>query len=526
MLPKELSENLCSLHPGEPKLAFSVIWKMDPDANILNTWIGKTVIQSCAQLSYTDAQTVIDGHSLPSSVEIKGHEASEVEKDILDLMALAQKLRTRRYDKGALALQSVKLTFELDDQGEPTSVSSFEAKDANRLVEEFMLRANISAAQKIVSQYPQESLLRRHKGPINRRLVSNAVSTCALWIKDSYDRTFLLQEQFLEHAEELGFKLNGKTAGELQASFRDIEEGGIKDVLLALAIKPMQRADYFCAGAVDINRHKHYALNEPIYTHFTSPIRRYADIIVHRQLEAAINKKGINNFITIFLFLSCALLIFIHVGACGMSKKIVQKVAFQCNFMKERARSAQDLSIHLYLARYLSESEKKQGPVVRTGIIMAVHPHAVDVYVSEYGLERRVYLEDLPLDGFDYEDNYRTIVLRWQRGVLVDMQSQFERLYRNSKVPHVRHHHQQQQQQRQQVQTDIEGGEDSDSSQDESAASKTVPQIPSQMLAPSPLDQDKCTQKLRVFATLDVRLQVNNQRSPPFINVYPMNPFP
>lgn len=171
MLPKELSEELCSLKPGAPKLAFSVIWKMDRDANIMNTWLGKTVIQSCAQLSYAEAQSVIEGHGLPSSAEVIGQDVSEVESDILDLMFLARKLRARRYDNGALALQSVKLTFELDSQGEPTSVSSYQAKDANRLVEEFMLRANISAAQKISGKYPQEALLRRHKGPVIRKLV-------------------------------------------------------------------------------------------------------------------------------------------------------------------------------------------------------------------------------------------------------------------------------------------------------------------------------------------------------------------
>lgn len=187
--------------------------------------------------------------------------------------------------------------------------------------------------------------------------------------------------------------------------------------------------------------------------------------------------------------------------------------------MKERARSAQDMSIHLYLARYLSEMEKNQGPVVRKGIVMAVHPQAVDIYVSEFGLERRIFLEHLPLEGYGFEDNHRTVVLQWKPGVLVDMQSQLERLQRSSKN--------QSNLSRQQQQTDIndEDNDGSESSEDE-VPDKTIPQIPAQTLTVSPLDQAKCTQKLKVFATLDVRLQVNSQRSPPFINVYPMNPFP
>lgn len=178
-------------------------------------------------------------------------------------------MRKRRFESGALSISSIRLSVKLDDSGEPESVYIYELKEANRLIEEFMLRANMSVAEKISRHYPDEALLRRHAPPIERRL-----------------------EEFLKLADELGYKIDGSSAGGLQSSFDAITSEDVRTVLMVHAIKPMQRAKYFCTGTLDISKYTHYALNVPLYTHFTSPIRRYADVIVHRQLEAALRNKG------------------------------------------------------------------------------------------------------------------------------------------------------------------------------------------------------------------------------------------
>lgn len=227
-------------------------------------------IRSCAKLAYEDAQNVIDGGEIPLSIEIDGeHTHSEVANDILLLHTIAMNKRQKRYTDGSLSLNSVKLNFELDEYGEPISVRTFEQKAANRLIEEFMLSANISVAKKITSAYPDEALLRRHEEPLERRL-----------------------QKFLKLTDKLGLDFDGYSAGALQESFNKITNPNVKEVLLVLAIRCMQRAKYFCAGVADISKYGHYALNEPLYTHFTSPIRRYADVMVHRMLESALEGKG------------------------------------------------------------------------------------------------------------------------------------------------------------------------------------------------------------------------------------------
>lgn len=129
--------------------------------------------RSCAKLAYEDAQCVIDGDEMSEDIVMHdSHLLPLVSADIFMLNKLAMNMRKRRLEKGSLTLNSVKLIFKLDDQGQPISVAQFESKEANHLVEEFMLCANISVAKKIVSVYPEASLLRRHEEPLERRLVN------------------------------------------------------------------------------------------------------------------------------------------------------------------------------------------------------------------------------------------------------------------------------------------------------------------------------------------------------------------
>lgn len=133
-----------------------------------------------------------------------------------------------------------------------------------------MLLANIAVAQHIAVHLPEQALLRRHDTPIERRLVT-----------------------FSERAERLGYKMDTSSSGTLMRSFEEIEDPTARKLLELLSFKATQRAKYFCAGMLDIAKYSHYALNTPLYTHFTSPIRRYADVLVHRQLEAVLQGGGL-----------------------------------------------------------------------------------------------------------------------------------------------------------------------------------------------------------------------------------------
>lgn len=300
MLPEALSSVLCSLRPGEDRLTFSSVFKMTADGQVLSSWFGKSVIKSATQLSYNMAQQAIDENKLPDDLKIHdNHEASGIIDDIktLDvsyhtaifsfiqivhrvlwgiladltlsddrfLQSMAKQMRARRFENGALRIDNVKLSFSLDDEGRPDDCVVYERKDSHSLIEEFMLTANQAVAQKIASGLPEQALLRRHETPIARRL-----------------------EGFNKRAGKLGYDFDITSAGSLMKSFKNLNKEDPELVLRLLATKAMLRATYICSGMFDIAKYHHYALNIPIYTHFTSPIRRYADVVVHRQLEASL----------------------------------------------------------------------------------------------------------------------------------------------------------------------------------------------------------------------------------------------
>ncbi|KAI8094791.1 hypothetical protein BDF21DRAFT_395196 [Thamnidium elegans] len=458
MLPSLLCEELCSLNPNVDRLAFSVIWKLDAYGKQLSTWFGKTVIRSRAKLSYDDAQCVIDGDEIPDDVKIYGtHSVSQVSASIFMLNKLATELRRKRFDYGALQLNSVKLKFELDSQGQPISVSTAESKEANQLIEEFMLLANISVAKKISATYPEEALLRRHEPPLQKRL-----------------------DKFIKITEELGLNFCGSSAGSLQISFDKVKDKNVKEVLLVLAIRCMQRAKYFCTGDIDIAKYQHYALNENVYTHFTSPIRRYADVMVHRLLESALEGKKF----------------------CGYPQKSIKKVTFTCNSKKDGARKAQDDSTNLYLSKYLARCEMVKGAVFVKANVIAVTKDYYEVHVPKYGLEGKFRLKDLPIQQYGYKNG--VLDIHWKPGVSVPMHND-ESLT-------------------------LETNDNVDDDEDEYESEPELDQLMSALSVTNDKDtvefeEIPCLQLLAVFSKIDVRIQVNETRSPPIINLYPVNPF-
>lgn len=370
MLPPSLSEQLCSLVPGQDRLAFSVIFTMNKEAKVVNKWFGKTIIRSASKLSYMDAQNVIEGKVLGGVVVSPEHNASDIEHDIRILDDLAKKLRAQRFENGTLCLDSLRLQFKLGDTGLPVDCWQYQRVDANDLIEEFMLLSNITVAQHIAFHLPEQALLRRHDTPIERRL-----------------------NTFRERAERLGYQMDTSSSGALMRSFEVIKDPTARRLLELLSFKATYRAKYFCSGMLDIAKYHHYALNAPLYTHFTSPIRRYADVLVHRQLESVLQTGSEPKF--------------------TMDRDAVAKVAQQCNIKRDSAILAQEQSAHLFLCVLISDLTQRYGPVVRQAKVVGVLDAAFDVLVPEFGIEKRVHVDQMPIDNHVYEEHTHTLQIYW-----------------------------------------------------------------------------------------------------------------
>ncbi|KAJ3308022.1 hypothetical protein HDU76_004173 [Blyttiomyces sp. JEL0837] len=383
MLPRLLCEELCSLNPGVDRLAFSVTWTMDSEANVIGKpWFGKSVIHSCAKLSYDHAQALIDGKDwtdLPTVTITDGHTIEDIRNDVMLFYELSKKMRGRRFENGALAINSIKLWFSLDENGNPTGTGPYELKESNRLIEEFMLLANMAVAARIAEAFPESALLRRHDRPKERPL-----------------------QELIAFAEEIGYRIDASSSSSLQQSFDAIDKEEVRDALRQLSIKSMQRAKYFCTGSIDLANWGHYALNVPLYTHFTSPIRRYCDLVVHRMLQVALEaeEQGVE---PVSLY----------------AKEDVGAFAKNCNGRKSSSKDAQDTSQKIYLCNYLSGVGKMQmlargdglPGVVAKALVYRVGARSFDVLVDEFGIEQRVWIEDLVTSNeiYGYVDNEENV---------------------------------------------------------------------------------------------------------------------
>lgn len=252
MLPERLSNGLCSLRPNEEKLTFSAIFEMDHKANVVNSRIGRTVIKSDRRFTYEEAQAIIETGE------------GEYAEELAVLNNLAKERRRRRYQEGALEFDRAEVRFEIDETGKPISVYFKESKDANKLIEEFMLLANLTVAESI------------GKVPKGKK-----AKTFVYRVHDNPDPDKLSNLALI--ATRFGYKLNTDGSSRqvnqsVNRLLRDVKGKGEENMLSILAIRSMAKASYSTDNV------GHYGLNMPYYTHFTSPIRRYPDMMVHRLL--------------------------------------------------------------------------------------------------------------------------------------------------------------------------------------------------------------------------------------------------
>ncbi|KAF8565559.1 hypothetical protein P879_06877 [Paragonimus westermani] len=430
MLPRLLCEELCSLNPNEHKLSFSVVFKVTKQGEILKTWFGRTIIRSCAKFSYEDVQLLIDNPEEDFVPECTPdisppHTLQSVHSCILKLHELAMQRRHRRFANGSLRLDQVKSIFLLDDNRRfPVGVSLAICKPSNSLVEEWMLAANEAVAKHLATHLPNSAFLRRHPAPSLNQLHNAAITLESVGIKVNTETAGSIQASICRaagcavdtgyhYSSDLVSLCSTMAAGlslvetdliekleqvELNAnpdpkrrSFQDRKEELEREARLLVAVsmltKTMTLAEYFCLGELSSDSTtEHYALNMEFYTHFTSPIRRYADVIVHRQLAATLSaealKAGDDDLAAWYAQ---------TIPSTEVSTKELQTVAEVCNAKKLSARIASEESTELFFILFVKET----GPLTEVCAITAILDRSFDVLLLSCGLTRRVYLQNL-----------------------------------------------------------------------------------------------------------------------------------
>jgi len=348
MLPERLSNHLCSLRPNEDKLCFSAVFEIDEKANILSEWFGKTVIHSDRRMSYEEAQEIIEGKE------------DELSEPIATLNRIAYIMRDKRFKNGAISFETVETKFHLDENGKPLGVYVRERKDAHKLIEDYMLLANKRVAE----------FIGKEKGREKRTFIYRA--------HDVPKETNLLN--FSQFAARFGYKINmnssKETAFSLNRLMEDVEGTKEQNVLTQLAIRSMAKAIYTTKMT------SHYGLGFQYYTHFTSPIRRYPDMMVHRLLE--------------------------HYLANGKSasEEAYEKMAMHTSQMEKRAADAERASVKYKQAEYLLE----QIGTEFLGIISGVTEWGMYVEIEENKCEGMIRLRDLTDDFYALDEKNYAII--------------------------------------------------------------------------------------------------------------------
>lgn len=343
MLPERLSNGICSLRPNEDKLCFSAVFKMNDKAEVLDQWFGRTIINSDQRFAYEDAQAIIEGGEGP------------LKDEILKFNELAQILRQNRFVKGSIAFDKVEVKFNLDEKGHPLGIYFKESKEANKLVEEFMLLANKKVAEFIgkpeKGKKPRTFVYRVHDLP-------------------NQDKLFAFSN-FVErfgHRMQLGSPKN--ISGSINALLNEVKGKPEQNVVETLAIRSMAKAEYTTENI------GHYGLSFEYYTHFTSPIRRYPDVMVHRLLQNYLDGEASKSASK-------------YEDLCKISSKQEQMAA------KAERQSTKYKQVEFMLDKVGKEYQ---------GVISGVTEWGVFVEISEYKTEGLIRIKDLTDDHYFFDE--------------------------------------------------------------------------------------------------------------------------
>ncbi|SEU02181.1 ribonuclease R [Hymenobacter actinosclerus] len=355
MLPEHLSNGLCSLRPNEDKLTFSAVFELDENGKLYSTWLGKTVIHSDRRFAYEDAQERIEGLE------------SDYTQEVQLMNRIAKKLCAARFKQGAISFETQEVKFRLDENGKPLGVYVKERKDAHKMIEEFMLLANRKVAEfvfKLKKTKPRLTMVYRvHDSPDPERL-----------------------QNFALFAKKFGYQLDLKSPQNLSTELNDLSQEVVgrpeQNVLQTLAIRTMAKATY------TTDPRGHFGLAFEHYSHFTSPIRRYPDMMAHRLLEHYLE---------------------------GGKNVEVEPIEEECKHSSEReklAASAERASIKFKQVEFLQDHIGEQF----TGVVSGLTEWGMYVEIAENKCEGMIRISDIPGDYFELDkDNYRLVGQRTKR---------------------------------------------------------------------------------------------------------------
>ncbi len=349
MLPERLSNGVCSLRPNEDKLCFSAVFEMDDQAEIHSEWFGRTAINSNKRFAYEDAQEIIET------------KVGEYAEEILKLNELAYILRERKFKNGAISFESEEVKFHLDENGKPLGVYTRVRKDAHKLIEDFMLLANRKVAEFIGKQGKGKNkptfVYRFHDTPNPETLAT-----------------------FSQFASRFGHKLTIKsdkeTARSLNELMLNIEGSKEQNLLTSLAVRSMAKAIYTTKST------SHYGLAFDYYTHFTSPIRRYPDVMVHRLLQFYLD------------------------GGSKVDAEKYETMSEHSSQMEKKASEAERASIKYKQAEYLQD----QVGIEFTGIVSGVTEWGMYVEIESNKCEGMVRLRDITDDFYTLDEKNYAII--------------------------------------------------------------------------------------------------------------------
>ncbi len=361
MLPEVLSNFACSLRPNEEKYTFSAIFEINPSAQVVNQWFGRTVIYSDQRFSYEEAQSIIETKSatIPADISLTGAEytaSDEIAEATLKLDELAKILRRNRMRNGAISFDKVEVKFNLNEEGEPTGVYFKISKDANHLIEEFMLLANRKVAEYIGKQ--------------NKTFVYR--------IHDEPDETKLLGLQGI--ISKFGYSLNLKSKKDISSSLNkllsDVNGKKEQNLIDTIAIRTMSKAKY------STDNIGHYGLAFDYYSHFTSPIRRYPDVMVHRLLQYYLD------------------------GGKSANAEVYEEKCEHSSNMENLATSAERDSVKYMQVKYMQDHNDEEF----LGVISGVTEWGIYVEIIENKCEGMCRIREIKDDYYTFDEKQYALV--------------------------------------------------------------------------------------------------------------------
>ena len=361
MLPEVLSNFVCSLRPKEEKYCFSAVFQMTEDAQVMDQWFGKTIIYSDRRFTYEEVQEIIETGE------------GDFKEDVLVLDRLAKKLRQERQRKGSIFFDKAEVKFHLDEEGNPVGVFFKTQKDAHKLIEDFMLLANKKVAEFIggKAETAADSKSTKSKKPENQH-------TCVYRVHDvpSDEKIQDLSAIAARFGHQMSLGNKDKIAHAINKLLVDVKNKKEQSMMELLAVRSMPKAIYTTKNV------GHYGLGFDYYTHFTSPIRRYPDVLVHRLLEARLAGKHYSN---------------------------EQELEFLCKHSSDMERTAAEAERASVKYKQVEFMKDRIGEVF-DGIISGVTEWGIYVEIVENRCEGMVKVRDMRSDQFIFdEDNYRYI---------------------------------------------------------------------------------------------------------------------